>query len=106
MYHGTGIWLVSPHSKGDFIEYITFPSQEITESIFVGELLISENMKKGKEFPHKYKFLPYDTLLINGKKVLNKDYLTRFKNIDLIKNSNILKDGFLYLEVEEKKIFD
>ena len=106
IYHDTGIWLVSPHSKEDFVEYLTYPSQQITNSIFVGELLISKDMKKGKEFSHKYKFLPYDTLLINDKKVLNKDYFTRFKNIDLIKNSSILKDGFLYLEIEEKKIFD
>ena len=103
IYHHTGIWFYYPSlNELESITYITYPTYNFTNAILVGELLTCDDMKEGKGFLHKYRFLPYDALYHNVN-LINKNYVYRKSVADSFTDDIISKDGGLFIDIKEKK---
>ena len=101
-----GVWLMN--QKGDKIRvcHLTDEFQNLKGSIFAGEYIIREKLKKGSGFEFKAVFLPFDTISYKGESVINKNYPDRIKYLKDIYNMEIVCKGVNEMKILEKRIFN
>ena len=101
-----GVWLMN--QKGDKIRicHLTQQFEKLKGSIFAGEYIIRDKLKKGSGFEYKAVFLPFDTISYKGKSMVNKNYPERISYLKDIYDIEIVCKGVNEMKILEKKIFD
>jgi len=95
-FHTSGIYLINLNK--DLIEKISFPIKELNNSLFVGEIIPKEELRKA--IKEDFLFLPYDCLRYNNIDIKNQNYLTRYQ-----KAENIYDKVFGNILVNRKPTF-
>ena len=88
-FHPLGVYLIDINTEENNCEKISPPIKELNNSLFVGEIISSDNLKKPIE--KKFLYLPYDCLKFNNMNIKNHNYLVRYEKCLKI-NNTIIQD--------------
>lgn len=107
VFYEGNISLVS--SKGEVTELCPIEEEysHLENSIFVGELVEREKLKKQSITDFMSIFLPFDTICFKGEIVAySEDYLSRFENTRSLEDLEIICSNVKKIKIFEKKIYN
>lgn len=106
LFHKSGIWLISQTKENIRLCGLEKEFLNLENSLFAGEVLTKDELKKGEIINSEIIFIPFDTISYKNQSVVNKTYTERCSYFKEIIKKFISCDGVKKMQIIEKKIFD
>ena len=100
------VFFVSYGGKAEDLCPIPEKYSSLENSIFVGELIPREKLKKASLTDFMNIYLPFDTICYKGTRMTQKNYLERFDITKKLENMEIFCNSIKKAKIFEKKIFN